>query len=103
MRRLLLALTCCCLLTVLGACENTLRDAAIVAPVDPPGGDPIEEPTDLKYYPSDEPVWLGLENFNRGSYRIAQRFFKDAVEKTPRDITDWNRLATSYDRLRRFD
>ena len=103
MRRLLLALTCCCLLTVLGACDNTLRDAAIVAPVDPPGGDPIQEPTDVKYYPSDAPVRLGLEHFNRGSYGIAQRYFKDAVEKSPKDVTAWIGLAASYDRLRRFD
>ena len=103
MRRLFLALTCCCLLTVLGACENTLRDAAIVAPVDPPGGDPVQEPTDVKYYPSDEPVRLGLEHFNRGAYGIAQRYFKDAVEKSPKDVTAWIGLAASYDRLRRFD
>jgi len=103
MRRLLLALTRCCLTTVLGACDNTLRDAAIVAPVDPPGGDPIQEPTDVKYYPSDEPVRLGLEHFNRGHYGISQRYFKDAVEKSPKDVTAWIGLAASYDRLRRFD
>ena len=103
MRRLILALTCCCLATVLGGCDNTLRDAAIVAPVDPPGGDPIQEPTDVKYYPSDEPVRMGLEHFNRGSYGIAQRYFKDAVEKAPKDVTAWIGLAASYDRMRRFD
>ena len=103
MRRLFLALTCCCLVTVLGGCDNTLRDAAIFAPVDPPAGDPIQEPTDVKYYPSDEPVRLGLEHFNRGSYGIAQHYFKDAVEKSPKDVTAWIGLASSYDRLRRFD
>ena len=56
MRRLILMLTCCCLGTGLGGCDYTLREAAIVAPVDPPGGDPVQEPTDVKYYPSDEPV-----------------------------------------------
>jgi len=71
--------------------------------VDPPGGDPIQEPTDVKYYPSDEPVRLGLEHFNRGAYGIAQRYFKDAVEKSPKDVTAWIGLAASYDRLRRFD
>ncbi len=42
-----------------------------------------------------------------GSFRyfdgIAQRYFKDAVEKAPRDVTAWIGLAASYDRLRRFD
>ena len=103
MRRVFLMLTCCWLATGLAACDTTLRDAAIVAPVDPPGGDPIQEPTDVKYYPSDEPVRLGLEHFNRGSYGIAQRYFKDAVEKAPKDVTAWIGLAASYDRIRRFD
>jgi Flp pilus assembly protein TadD len=103
MRRLFLALACCWLATGLAACDTTLREAAIVAPVDPPGGDPVQEPTDVKYYPSDEPVRMGLEQFNRGNYGIAQRYFKDAVEKSPKDLTAWIGLAASYDRLRRFD
>jgi Flp pilus assembly protein TadD len=103
MRHLILMLTCCWLGTSLAACDYTLREAAIVAPVDPPGGDPVQEPTDVKYYPSDEPVRMGLEQFNRGNYGIAQRYFKDAVEKLPRDVTAWIGLAASYDRLRRFD
>src|SRR5438034_6298778 len=103
MRRLFLALTCCWLATGLAACDTTLRDAAIVAPVDPAGPDPVQEPTDVKYYPSDEPVRMGLEHFNRGSFGLSQRYFKDAVEKAPRDVTAWVGLAASYDRLRRFD
>src|SRR5713226_5593179 len=101
--RRVLGLTCCWLATGLAACDTTLRGAAIVAPVDPPGPDPVQEPTDVKYYPSDEPVRMGLEQFNRGNYGIAQRYFKDSVEKSPRDVTAWIGLAASYDRLRRFD
>ncbi|WP_249144923.1 tetratricopeptide repeat protein [Bradyrhizobium sp. AUGA SZCCT0274] len=89
--------------TGLAACDITTRDAAIVAPANPAGADPVQEPTDVKYYPSDEPVRLGLEHFNRGSYGISQRYFKDAVEKSPKDLTAWMGLAASYDRLRRFD
>jgi Flp pilus assembly protein TadD len=103
MRRLILMLTCCWLAMVLGGCDATLRDAAIVAPVDAGGPDPVQEPTDVKYYPSDEPVRMGLEQFNRGNYGIAQRYFKDAVEKSPKDLTAWVGLAASYDRIRRFD
>nr|WP_249150253.1 tetratricopeptide repeat protein [Bradyrhizobium sp. JYMT SZCCT0180] len=44
-----------------------------------------------------------MEHFNRGSYGIAQRYFKDGVEKSPKDLTAWMGLAASYDRLRRFD
>src|SRR5438552_16061103 len=103
MRRLILMLTCCWLATGLAACDVTMRDAAIVAPVDAGGPDPVQEPTDVKYYPSDEPVRMGLEHFNRGHYGIAQRYFKDAVEKAPKDLTAWMGLAASYDRPRRFE
>src|SRR5262245_53861580 len=62
----------------------------------------IQDPGDVKYYPSDQPLHLGLEHFSRGNYGIAQRYFRDAVEKAPKDATAWVGLAASYDRLRRF-
>ena len=63
----------------------------------------IEEPADVKYYPSDEPLRLALEQFDRGHYGIAERYFRDAVEKAPKDVTAWVGLAACYDRIRRFD
>jgi Flp pilus assembly protein TadD len=63
----------------------------------------VEEPTDLKFLPSDESRKLGLEHFNRGDYGTAERYFRDAVEKAPRDSTAWVGLAASYDRIGRFD
>ena len=107
MRRLLFWLASALLATALAACETvqeaTVRDAAVVARVAPAGPDPVQEPTDVKYYPSDEPVLMGLEQFNRGNFGLSQRYFKDAVEKAPKDLTAWIGLAASYDRLRRFD
>jgi Flp pilus assembly protein TadD len=103
MRRLILVFASCWLGTLLAGCDFTLRDAAVFAPADPPPADPVQEPTDVQYYPSDEPVRMGLEHFNRGHYGIAQRYFKDGVEKAPRDLTAWTGLAASYDRLLRFD
>jgi Flp pilus assembly protein TadD len=103
MRRLVLMLNCCWLGIGLAGCDYTTREAAIAAPVDPPGGDPVQEPTDVKYYPSDEPVRMGLEQYNRGNYGLSQRYFKDAVEKAPKDVTAWVGLAASYDKIRRFD
>jgi Flp pilus assembly protein TadD len=103
MRRFILVLSCCWLGSLLAGCDFTLREAAIFAPVNPAGADPVQEPTDVQYYPSDEPVRLGLEHFNRGHYGIAQRYFKDGVEKAPKDLTAWMGLAASYDRLHRFD
>lgn len=63
----------------------------------------VQEPADVKYYRSDEPLKLGMEHFGRGNYGLAERYFRDAVEKTPRDATAWVGLAASYDRLARFD
>jgi Flp pilus assembly protein TadD len=107
MRLLLFWLTCALLATALAACETvpepTVRDAAVFAPVAPAGADPVQEPTDVKYYPSDEPARMGLEQYNRGNYGLSQRYFKDAVEKAPKDVTAWVGLAASYDKLRRFD
>jgi Flp pilus assembly protein TadD len=63
----------------------------------------VEQPAAVKYFASDEPLRLGIEHFNRGNYGLAQRYFRDAVEKAPRDATAWVGLAASYDRLARFD
>ena len=62
-----------------------------------------QNPADVKYYPSDEPVKLGIQRFYEGNFGLAQQYFQDAVEKTPRDVTAWVGLAASYDRLGRFD
>jgi len=79
---------------------NTLPESALdqVAPTAT-----VQEPADVKYYPSDQPLRMGLEHFSRGDYGLAQRYFRDAVEKAPKDATAWIGLAASYDRLRRFD
>ena len=34
---------------------------------------------------------------------MAERYFRDAVEKAPRDVTAWVGLAACYDRIARFD
>jgi Flp pilus assembly protein TadD len=63
----------------------------------------VEQPANIQYYPSDEPLRLALEHFNRGHYGIAEKYFRDAVEKAPRDVTAWIGLAATYDRIARFD
>jgi Flp pilus assembly protein TadD len=63
----------------------------------------LQDPKDVKYYPSDEPLHLANEQFNRGNYGLAERYYRDAVEKAPRDATAWIGLAASYDRIGRFD
>ena len=100
-----------CLLTV--AVAGALDVAGCVldgtlspAPVEPPV--PVVTPTvqdsgDRKFLPSDESRKLGLEYFNRGDYGNAEKYFRDAVEKAPRDATAWIGLAASYDRIGRYD
>ena len=96
----------CSLISIgLGGCQTTAGGAApqVQAYSEPPTTPTVEEPGTVKYYPSDEPLRLGREHFNRGNYGIAERYFRDAVERTPRDATAWIGLAASYDRLARFD
>ena len=90
----------------LAGCQTTADTATPVpqyAGTEPPQTATVEEPGTVKYYPSDEPLRLGLEHFNRGNYGLAERYFRDAVERAPRDVTAWVGLAASYDRLARFD
>ena len=44
-----------------------------------------------------------IEHFNRGEYGVAQQYYRDAVEKAPKDASAWIGLAASYDHLGRFD
>jgi Flp pilus assembly protein TadD len=62
-----------------------------------------QTPADVKYYPSDQPVRIGIQRFYEGNFGLAQKYFQDAVEKAPNDVTAWIGLAASYDRLARFD
>jgi Flp pilus assembly protein TadD len=98
LRRALLLVACG--FAGLPACSTT-PDEVVASP--PPQSATIEDPGDVKYYPSDEPLRLAMEYFTRGQYGIAQRYYRDAVEKAPKDVTAWIGLAASYDRLRRFD
>lgn len=85
------------LLIGLAGCQPT------VTPTPVPDAVTGQNPGDVKYYPSDEPVKLGVQRFYEGNFGLAQQYFQDAVEKTPRDATAWVGLAASYDRLGRFD
>ncbi len=63
----------------------------------------IQEPESEKFFPSDEPYQIGVENFNRGHYGVAETRFQEAVEKAPGDALAWVALAATYDRMMRFD
>jgi len=92
-------------------CEPTSAGAVVAEGAPPPAivaegpstTATVQEAADVKYYRSDEPLRMGIEHFNRGHYGIAERYFRDAVEKAPKDPTAWVALAATYDRLARFD
>jgi Flp pilus assembly protein TadD len=91
---------------VLGACQEVgPTTGADVGASLPAAAPPIvsQEPATVKYYPSDQPYPLGVQQFNDGNFGLAQHYFQDAVEKAPRDVSAWIGLAASYDRLGRFD
>ena len=95
----------CVLMPALGACQTDglqdLVDSFGPAPTPPPPT--LQQPANVEYHASDEPLRLGLEYFDRGQFGIAERYFRDAVEKTPRDATAWVGLAATYDRIARFE
>jgi len=86
---------------LLAGCQTLLDEPAL------PGPDTAvqtaEDPPGLAYLPANEPLKTGLEHFRRGEYGLAERHFRDAVEKNARDVPAWIGLAASYDRLARFD
>ena len=85
---------------LLGGCE-TITPVPVSETI--PATFTVQDPADVKYYPSDEPLKLAFEHFNRGSFGLAARYFEDAAAKAPRDATAWVGLAASYDRIGRFD
>jgi Flp pilus assembly protein TadD len=88
----------------LAGCYTTADPVAVVpADVGPATTAKLQDPDDVKYYRSDEPLRMGIEHFNRGHYGIAERYFRDATEKAPKDPTAWIGLAAAYDRIGRFD
>ena len=53
--------------------------------------------------PQDEPLARGKFHYTKGSYGLAERAFREAVEANPKSAEAWLGLAASYDRLKRFD
>jgi len=93
--RLILAIS---LMLLTAGCDQTG-----LTPTPVPNPATGQNPGDVKYYPSDQPVRLGIQRFYEGHFGLAQQYFQDAVEKSPNDLTAWIGLAASYDRLGRFE
>jgi Flp pilus assembly protein TadD len=52
-----------------------------------------------------EQVWVNKakENFKRGEYGLAERYFRQAIEERHGNAEAWLGLAASYDHLKRFE
>jgi Flp pilus assembly protein TadD len=99
LRRILLAAAITIAPGMLSAChKHGTNDAHDVT-----GSLTVQNPADARFAASDEPYRLGVEQFNRGYYGNAQKYFQEAVEKSPWNVDAWLSLAACYDHLRRFD
>jgi tetratricopeptide (TPR) repeat protein len=80
---------------------ETTGSTGVATPVvpAPPSG---ENNAPMGSDPNDD-LNLGKRHFRAQNYGLAERYFRRAVEKSPRDSEAWLGLAASYDRLRRFD
>jgi len=67
-------------------------------PLEPPAATP-----ELLGADPNNDLSVGKKYFRQGSYGLAERQFRKAVELHPKHAEAWLRLAASYDRLRRFD
>jgi Tfp pilus assembly protein PilF len=78
----------------------------VTPPAEPgPSGEPVaplSKPGLLGDDPHDD-LTLGKKYFRSNNFGLAEKSFRNAVEKHPRDAEAWVGLAASYDRLRRFD
>jgi tetratricopeptide (TPR) repeat protein len=77
-----------------------------VTPAEPgPSGEPVAplaKPGTLGDDPNDD-LQQGKHYFRSNNFGLAEKSFRAAVEKHPRDAEAWLGLAASYDRLHRFD
>ena len=86
--------------------QPTPPASIVTQPAEPgPSGEPVaplSTPGLLGDDPNDD-VQLGKKYFRSNNFGLAEKSFRSAVEKHPRDAEAWVGLAASYDRLRRFD
>jgi Flp pilus assembly protein TadD len=84
------------LLTGLAGCQ-TYPDGTPVG-----GASATATPLDT-YVETNEPAKMGDIAFQRGYFGLSERYYREAVEKTPGDVASWIALGASYDNLKRFD
>ena len=81
----------------------TISDATPTGPVPAPLGTAPAVTLELLGVDPNDDLSIGKKYFRQGSYGLAERHFRKAVELHPQDAEAWVGLAAAYDRLRRFD
>jgi tetratricopeptide (TPR) repeat protein len=88
------------------AASSDTTGSIVTQPAEPgPSGEPVA-PLSAPGLSGDDPhddVQLGKKYFRSNNFGLAEKSFRTAVEKHPRDAEAWVGLAASYDRLHRFD
>ena len=84
-----------------GASDGDVTGSVVAPPETPPDA-PKLTPELMGADPNDD-LSIGKKYFRQGSYGLAERHFRKAVELHSRDAESWLGLAASYDRLKRFD
>ncbi len=78
-------------------------DPASTGTVPPPFGETKPATPELLGADPADDLSVAKKYFRQGSYGLAERHFRKAVELHPKDAEAWLGLAASYDRLKRFD
>jgi len=85
---------------------NDTTGSVVTPPAEPgPSGEPVAPlatPGLLGDDPHDD-LQKGKRYFRANNFGLAEKTFRTAVQKHPRDAEAWVGLAASYDRLHRFD
>jgi len=85
---------------------NPTTGSVVVPPAESgPSGEPITPLVTSGLLGSDpnDDLQLGKKYFRSNNFGLAEKSFRNAAEKHPRDAEAWVGLAASYDRLHRFD
>jgi len=86
--------------------SNDTTGSVVTPPAEPgPSGEPVAPlatPGLLGDDPHDD-LQRGKRYFRNNEFGLAEKSFRVAVQKHPRDAEAWVGLAASYDRLHRFD
>ncbi len=88
------------------AASSDTTGSVTTQPAEPgPSGEPVA-PLAAPGLVGDDPnddLQRGKRYFRANNFGLAEKSFRTAVEKHPRDAEAWVDLAASYDRLHRFD